>query len=121
MNNSFLKFRFQIYSIFGLIPAADKIERKEQSLESEFNALLEYQNSDELARYEELKQYVHSKEFRKKKKEINASKYKNSEPWNKEKRYRKLLKTEPTKIEAFFSVAGEKEGDMRKINRFIWI
>lgn len=107
MNNVFLKTRFRIFSILGLVPDSDTLERREKAIERDYNFLLEIQQSDELARYEELKNYFHSAEFKKKKKEFSARKYKNSEGYHKEKRFNKLRNSDPVKT--FLKVSDSKE------------
>ncbi|MCF8336200.1 MAG: hypothetical protein K9H65_06330, partial [Bacteroidales bacterium] len=107
MINAFLKLRFRIFYILGLIPGSDTIEKKEKDIERDYNFFLEMQQSDELARYEELRNYFRSDEFKKKKKEINAPKYKNSEPYHKEKRFRKLRNSDPVKT--YLKVSDSKD------------
>jgi beta-glucanase (GH16 family) len=107
MNNAFLKLRFRLYSTFGLIPSADSVEKKEKANEKEYNTLIGIQQSDEMARYEELRGYFHSKEFKRRKKEINAQKYKNSEPHKKEQRLKKIIKSEP--VRTYLKVADSKD------------
>ncbi|MFW5916436.1 MAG: family 16 glycosylhydrolase [Bacteroidota bacterium] len=106
MGNAFLKTRFRIFSFLGLIPDSNTIERREKAIEEAYNYLLELQQSDEVARYEELKNYFQSDEFRKKKKEINAQKYKNSEACQKERRFRKIRNSDP--IKTYLKVADSK-------------
>ena len=123
MNNAFLKTRFRILSALGLVPGSDSIEKKENAIEREYDHLIQIRKSDELARYEELKNYFRSGEFKKKKKEINAQKYKNTEPYRKEKRFNKLRNSEPVKT--YLKVSDSKEldhylrmKDSDRLNRF---
>lgn len=123
MNNAFLKIRFRVFSILGLIPGSKTIEKREKAIEREYNHLLEIQQSDELARYEELKNYLNSDECKNKKKELNALKYKNSEPYQKEMRFRKLRDSDPVKT--YLKVADSQDlahflkmKDSDKLNRY---
>jgi len=97
MNNALLKIRFQLLAAFGMVPTAESCEKNERQREEEFNRLMEIEQSDQLARFQELKEYVHSDAFRQKKKEINAQRYKGSEPHQKEQRHHALAKTDPLK------------------------
>lgn len=97
MNNALLKTRFRLLATLGLIPSAESLEKKERQTEEQFDRLRQIEQSDELARYEELRQYIHSDAFRKKKKEINAQRYKGSEAHQKEQRFKELSKTDPIK------------------------
>jgi beta-glucanase (GH16 family) len=97
MNNALLKIRFRLLATFGMFPSAESYERKERQREEEFNRLQEIEKSDKLARFQELKQYIHSDAFNQKKKEINALRYKGSEPHQKEQRHHTLTRTEPIK------------------------
>ncbi|MBS3770044.1 MAG: glycoside hydrolase family 16 protein [Bacteroidales bacterium] len=107
MKNVFYRTRFRIFSFLGLVPDSGSFEKREKAIERDYNYLLEIQQSDELARFEELKNYFRSDEFRKKKKEINGQKYRNSEPYHKEKRFNKLRKSDPVKT--YLKVADSKE------------
>jgi len=107
MKNVLYRTRFRIFSFLGLVPDSGSFEKREKAIERDYNYLLEIQQSDELARFEELKNYFRSDEFRKKKKEINGQKYRNSEPYHKEKRFNKLRKSDPVKT--YLKVADSKE------------
>lgn len=95
MNNTLLKIRFGLLATFGLIPSAESIEKKEQETAQEYEKLKAFRQSNELARYQELKQWVGSEEYKKRKKEINAERYKGSEPHQKEQRFKKLIRKDP--------------------------
>ena len=97
MNNVLLKTRFRLFATLGLIPSAQTIEKREEKKEEEYNRLGRIHDSQQLARYEELKQYVHSNEFKENKKAINAQRYKGSEAHQQETQLRGLSKTEPIK------------------------
>jgi len=97
MSNPLLKIRFRLLAAFGMVPTAESCEKKERQIEEEYNRLMEIEQSEKLARFQELKEYVHSGAFRQKKKEINAQRYKGSEPYQKEQRHRTLAKTDPLK------------------------
>jgi len=97
MRNTFLKIRFHFFAAFGMIPRAEKIEQKEQQLREDFDRLNQIHQSDDFARYQELKEYLKTDEFKQKKKQINARKYKGSEAHQKEKRFKQLKGSEPLK------------------------
>lgn len=78
--------------LLGLIPATSKIEQKEKALISEFEKLQAFSGSEQLARYNELNDLVHSQDFLHRRKEIESLRYKNSEEYDKEKEFLSLQK-----------------------------
>jgi len=92
MNNTVLKIRFGLLSKFGMLPKTSVIEEKEQQIFDEYNSLKEFENSDELKRFQDLHEFIHSDEFKKRKKEINAQKFEDTEAYKKEQRLKELSK-----------------------------
>lgn len=78
--------------LLGMIPSTSKIEQAEKALIAEFEKLQSFTESKQLARYNELKELVHSAGFIQKKKEIENLRYKDSEQYTREKEYLKLKK-----------------------------
>jgi hypothetical protein len=78
--------------LLGLIPATSKIEQKEKTLLAEYEKLQAISESEQLARYNELNDIIHSADFLHKRKEIESLRYKNSEEYSKEKEFLSLQK-----------------------------
>ena len=78
--------------LLGLIPSTSKIELSEKALISEFEKLKHFTESEQLARYNELNKLVNSSDFQKKKQEIVALRYKNSDEYSKEQEFLALKK-----------------------------
>jgi hypothetical protein len=78
--------------LLGMIPATSKIEQDEKALIAEFEKLQAFSGSEQLARYNELNDLVHSAGFIQKRKEIENLQYKNSEEFAKEKEFLSLKK-----------------------------
>ena len=85
-------------TILGLYPKTQGYEQQRKQLLDDFNALNEYETSDELARYKELEQFVSSAEFQNKKNELFGLKYKGSEEYMKESEYLRLKKDKSIKL-----------------------
>jgi hypothetical protein len=78
--------------LLGMIPATSKIEEDEKALIAENEKLQAFSGSEQLARYNELNEVVHSADFLQKRKEIDSLKYKISEEFSKEKEFLSLKK-----------------------------
>jgi len=78
--------------LLGMIPATSKIEQDEKALIAEFEKLQAFSGSEQLARYNDLNDIVHSADFLQKRKEIENLQYKNSEEYSKEKEFLSLKK-----------------------------
>ena len=96
-----------------MLPSTAKIEEKENKLLKEYEEIQEFQKSDELNTYLSLKDFVHSDEFKRRKKEINAQRYEDTEAWQKEKRYLELKKL--PKIKAYLKLKDSEE--LRQYNQ----
>ena len=79
--------------ILGMIPATSKLEQEEKALINEFEKLKVFSASDQLAKYNELKDLVNSSTFIQKRKEIESLQFKGSEEHSKEKEYNSLVKS----------------------------
>lgn len=79
-------------TLLGLYPKTTVYELKRKQLEDEYNALKEFETSDELARFKELEQYCKSAEFQSKKSELLNLKYKGSEEHRRERDFKYLKK-----------------------------
>jgi hypothetical protein len=78
--------------LLGMIPATAKIEQEEKALVAEYEKLLAFSGSEQLARYNELNVLVSSSAFIQKRKEIENLQYKGSEEFAKEKEFLSLKK-----------------------------
>ncbi len=78
--------------ILGMIPSTTKIEQAEKALIMEFEKLQAFYESDLLARYNKLNDFVYSPVFIQKKKEIESLRYRGSEEFSKEKEYFSMQK-----------------------------
>ncbi|MDP4210435.1 MAG: glycoside hydrolase family 16 protein [Bacteroidota bacterium] len=92
MASSSLKF------LLGFYPKTDKIESTRNELIKEFEALTQFSNSEELARFQYLEQYVNSPEFTERKKQIEALVFKGSEEERNENEYYRLKKSAEIKF-----------------------
>jgi beta-glucanase (GH16 family) len=79
-------------TLLGLYPKTTVYELKRKQLQDEYNALKEFETSEELARFKELEQFCKSTEFQSKKSELLSMKYKGSEEFRKETDYKRLKK-----------------------------
>jgi len=105
--------------MFGSFPSTAKIESEEAALIKEYNDFIEYADSDELKRYEELDKLISTSEFAEKKKAIKAQKFSNTEEYNKQQEYLLLKKTKHIKnyyktksskqLEEYFQMDGSDE------------
>ena len=77
---------FKVFTnrLFGSFKDTDAAENAQKALEAEYEELLTYSQSDEWARYQELKAWVDSKEHVKVKQEVEAVTYKNSNEFKEE-------------------------------------
>ena len=78
--------------LLGMIPATSKIEQDEKALIAEYEKLQAFSGSEQLARYNELNDLIHSSDFIQKRKEIETLQYKSSEEFAKEKEFLSLKK-----------------------------
>lgn len=85
-------FGFSLRSTFGLLPKTDKIENERNQLENEFDKLNMFKESELLAEYQELDNYIDSSEFIDFKKGILELDFKKTDEFAKEQRYIKLSK-----------------------------
>lgn len=97
MNNTQLKLRFQTRSRLGLIPDTSKVENRENELKEEYDKLIEIENSDEFKRFEDLRTFIESPDFKTRKKEINSQKYSDTNEYGKEQRYKELAASKEIK------------------------
>lgn len=79
-------------TLLGLYPNTIRYENQRKELEDEYRALLEYDSSEDLARFKELELFLESSEFNTQKNELLALRYANSEEYRKESEYLKLKK-----------------------------
>lgn len=79
-------------ALLGLFPKTGDYESKLNQLEQEFQELNAIRNSKELMEFHELEAEVKSEEFANKKKEILSLRFKQTDDFQKEKKYKKLQK-----------------------------
>lgn len=90
-----------------MLPKTSKIEEAEKKVSDEYKALNDFENSDELKRYQDLHEYVNSDDFKQRKKEINAQKFEDTEAYKKEQRLKELSKS--PLIRTYFKVNDSDE------------
>ncbi len=100
-------FGFSLRSALGLIPKTEKIESQNQILKEEFEKLNAFAESDKLKEYLELESYIQSSEFIDFKKNILSLDFKQTNEYQKEKRFFKLQKNK--KITNYFKVLNSEE------------
>ena len=91
--------------LLGMIPSTSKIEQAEKALVTEFEKLIAFAESDQLAKYNELDGLVNASDFKQKRKEIEALQFKNSEENLKEKEFLSLQKAKDIVL-YFRTIAG---------------
>ncbi|MGD9977340.1 MAG: family 16 glycosylhydrolase [Bacteroidales bacterium] len=105
---------FKVFTnrLFGTFKDTETVESARKALETEYEEILSYSQSDEWYRYLELKSWVDSKEYLKVKQELGAITFKNSPEFEAEQELKKLsgnsalknyLKMAKTEMPAFFS------------------
>jgi len=84
---------FKVFTnrLFGSFKDTETVEIAQKALETEYEELLTYSQSDEWARYQELKTWVETKEHLKVKQELEAVTYKNSNEFKEEQELKKFL------------------------------
>ncbi len=90
--------------MLGMIPSTSKIEQAEKALITEYEKMIAFAGSDELAKYARLDENVNSAGFRQKKKEIESLTWKGSEEHARENEFLKLKKARD--IVAYFKTEG---------------
>lgn len=85
---------FKIFTnrLFGSFKDTEVVESTHKALETEYEELLSYSQSDEWFRFQELKTWVDSKEHIKVKQEVDAITFKNSPEFAAEQEFQKLSK-----------------------------
>ncbi len=94
-------------AFLGFYPKTENYETNRQKLEQEYKAILEFESSEELKRFNELDHYIHSNEFLQKKKDILSLRFQNTEDYHKEEEFYSLSKT--SAIVLYYKV---KDSDM---------
>lgn len=107
MNNTALKIKFILLSKLGMLPKTSRIEDAEKKITDEFQAIKDFENSDELKRYQDLHEFVNSDEFKQRKKEINAQRFQDTEAYKKEQRLKELRND--SFIKTYFKVKDSDE------------
>lgn len=87
-----------IRALLGFFPKTSIYETKRLNLEDEYNELISFRNSKELRHFQELEAEIQSDKFKQKKHDIHALRYKNTEDFQKEKRYQALKKSGDVKL-----------------------
>lgn len=105
--NYFYKLRFSLYATFGLIPSTDIIENRRKKASDELGRLEGIAASDKLKRYKKLDDFVNSNEFKERKKNIQAQKYKGTEAFYKERRFNKLKRS--SGIKTYYKVRDSQD------------
>lgn len=84
--------------LLGSIPSTVKIEQHEKALIEEYNKLVAFAGSDELARYQELDTLVNSAGFKQEAARIKGLTYQGSQEHSKEKEYKTLCASKEIKL-----------------------
>jgi hypothetical protein len=85
-------------AFFGFFPKTSEYENKRNKLETEYNAVVAFETSKELKRYNELNQFINSAEFAAKKKELLSLRFNQTPDYLKEKEYLILHKSNDIKL-----------------------
>ncbi|MBN2485330.1 MAG: glycoside hydrolase family 16 protein [Bacteroidales bacterium] len=85
-------------TLLGLFPKTAAFEKNRKQLADEYNALIEYDSSDDLARFKELELYIQSDEFKTLRNELLTLRYNNSEEYKKEIDFKKLSSDKEIKL-----------------------
>ncbi len=93
-----------------MIPGTEKVETADDQLRANYKAFKDYEISDELKHYLDLEKEVKSSDFSLRKKKILKEKYKASEAFRKEVRYKQLMKR---------SKGDEKTEELEKLDEYI--
>lgn len=96
----------------GFIPSTADIEARRAALLQEYNDMLEYAKSKELARYNELKEIISKPDFALRKKNIMSQKFTDTEEYAKLKEHQSLKKSAAFKT--YFKVAASSDLDSYK-------
>jgi hypothetical protein len=91
-------------TLLGLYPKTAVYEGKRKQLTDEYNALAEFEKSEELARYKELEQYTKSGDFASQKKYLLNLRYKDSEEFKQESEFNQLKSD--SEIKLYFKTKG---------------
>ncbi|MDB4583120.1 hypothetical protein N9164_08210 [Draconibacterium sp.] len=92
---------------FKDIKPVETIECNRDKLWKEYKEFLKVEESEELQRYLKLEKWINSNEFKKKKAEIQALKFKTSDEYSELKEYQKLKRS--SKIKKYLKVEGSRE------------
>jgi hypothetical protein len=110
-------------TLLGLYPKTNDYEQYRKQLAEEYNALNEYETSDELARFKELELYLKSDEFLSEKRELLNLRYKDSDEYRKEQEFNQLSKDSELKL--YFKTVGsdnlklyERMNDSEKLEKY---
>jgi Glycosyl hydrolases family 16 len=101
--------------LLGMVPATSKIEQDEKALIAEYEKLQAFSGSEQLARYNELNNLVHSSDFIQKRKEIETLQYKGSEEFAKEKEFLSLRKAKDI-VKYFKTIDGQELKKFKELN-----
>ncbi|MGE0076833.1 MAG: family 16 glycosylhydrolase [Bacteroidales bacterium] len=104
---------FKIFTnrLFGSFKDTEVVESARKALETEYEELINYSQSEELSHYQELKTWVDTKEYLSVKKEVESVLYKDSPEYKAEQELKKLsgnsalknyFKMSKTEVPAFF-------------------
>ncbi|MBT3207346.1 MAG: glycoside hydrolase family 16 protein [Bacteroidetes bacterium] len=93
-----IKTSFLLKSMFGMIPATQKIELAEAEIQKEFKEFNEFQNSQELSDFLELEKIVTSQKFVNTLAKIKAENFSSTKEYKQEQEYLKLQKQKNIKL-----------------------
>lgn len=97
MANILLKLRFHAIRLTGQFPKTETLEAKQKALQNEFDEFVQYGESDELKKFQELKTWFETKEHEKVKQELKSLSYKTSPEFLSEKEFLSLCKNKSLK------------------------
>ena len=95
--NPIITFNYSLKSFFGLMPSTTTYEKKQDMLLNDYNRLITLRDDPQINKFIELREWISSGAMKAKKKELNAKKYKGTESFNKEVRFKKLDKSKQIK------------------------
>jgi hypothetical protein len=101
--------------LLGMIPSTSKIEQAEKTLNSEFEKLNVFADSEQLARYIKLDGLVNSSDFSEKCKALKSLNYKDSDEYSNEKEFLSLQKSKDI-VHYFKTVSGSSLKRFREMD-----
>jgi hypothetical protein len=94
-------------AFFGFFPKTSEFENKRIKLENEYNAVVAFETSKEIKRYNELNKLIQSVEFANKKKELLSLRFNQTAEYQKEKEFVSFRKSKDIRL--FYKILGSEQ------------